>query len=129
MRPAEPPQMRLGPGHIEAAALLGELPYRVTADIDGDVVRVTEDAGDQQCSLLVPYLYDRGDGVRTEVSVEGGTVELRSGHETVAVVAGGPVRRAVHLAGSYESRYGLCGLVRLDLESSGAVSYQLRRER
>lgn len=129
MRPAEPPQMRLGPGHIEAAALLGELPYRVTADIDGDVVRVTEDAGDQQCSLIVPYLYDRGDGVRTEVSIEDSAVELRSGHETVAVVAGGPVRRAVHLAGSYESRYGLCGLVRLDLETSGAVSYQLRRER
>lgn len=129
MRPAAAPEARYRPGHLEAAATLGEFPYRISVDIDGDVARIVEGAGEQRCSLLVPYLYDRGDGVRTQVTIEGGAVELRSGDETVAVVVNGPVERAVHLTSSYESRYGLCGLVRLDLAEPGPVTYELRRQR
>jgi hypothetical protein len=129
MRPTAAPEARYRPGHLEATAILGEIPYRITVDIDGDVVRIVEGAGHERCSLVIPYLYDRGDGVRTDVTIEGSTVELRSGDETIAVVVDGTVERAVHLASSYESRYGLCGLVRLDVAEPGPVAYELRRQR
>jgi hypothetical protein len=103
------------------------LRYRIVVGIAGDVVTVREDIGDCACSLMVPYLRDRGDGVQTEVSLTDGRVRLVSGAEIVEVVPERDVEKVVHLAYGYESRHGLVGLARLDLAGSGPVSYQIRR--
>jgi hypothetical protein len=129
MQPSAPPQLSFAGEHLEAGARLGELEYRLEVDVAGDVLRVTESAGGQLCSLVVPYLYDRGDGYLTEAVVLERGVELRSGDEVVRVEVQAPLRRRVHLANSYESRYGLAGLVRLDLAEPGPVTYELHRVR
>lgn len=115
--------------HLEATATLGELQlkYEISVDIIGDEVHVVEGVGDRLCSLFVPYLRDRGDGMLTEAHVTGGTVDLRSGNEHLAVAVGGTVERTLHLPYGYESRHGLLGLIRLDLASAGPVRYSIRR--
>ncbi|MDT7613062.1 MAG: hypothetical protein QOF00_509 [Pseudonocardiales bacterium] len=103
------------------------LDYRIAVTISGDVVDVQEGIGDCACSLMVPYLRERGDGHVTEVSVDGGAVRLRSADEVVDVVVDRAVDKVVHLAHGYESRHGLVGLVRLDLCGSGPVAYRVKR--
>lgn len=111
----------------EAAPEEVALDYRIAVAIDGDVVRIEEGIGDTACSLMIPYLRERGDGVVTDVSVEAGRVRLRSGEEIVDVLVDREVEKAVHLAYGYESRHGLAGLIRLDLGGSGPVAYRVER--
>ncbi len=114
---------------LEAQAELGarRYPYHMRAELAGDRARFDEGAGDGRYSLLVPYLRDRGDGTSTELSWDGGALELRHGRERVAVVCSRPVERFVHLPYGFESRHGLVGLARLDLAGRGEVGYEVRR--
>ncbi|MFL6065435.1 MAG: hypothetical protein ACJ72G_12260 [Friedmanniella sp.] len=70
-------------------------------------------------TLLVPYLRDRGDGLLTTVDLTDRGVRFVRGPEWVEVVVDGPLERSSDLPGGYESRRGLCGLVRLDLAEPG----------
>ncbi|CAA9333167.1 MAG: hypothetical protein AVDCRST_MAG48-3228 [uncultured Friedmanniella sp.] len=70
-------------------------------------------------TLLVPYLRDLGDGVLTAVTRLPDGVRFERGAERVEVRVDGPLERTSHLPGGYESRRGLCGLVRLDLAGPG----------
>jgi hypothetical protein len=70
-------------------------------------------------TLLVPYLRDLGSGETTEVSFLGSEVRFALGSEWIAFAVRGGVERRVHLPYGYESRRGLCGLVRLDLAEPG----------
>jgi hypothetical protein len=101
--------------------------YEIAVGIEGDVASFVERLGDGPRSLVIPYLRDRGDGHETKVTISGSTVRLNSGDEIVEVVTEEPVRRAVHLPFGYESRNGLVGMVRLDLEGVGPVRYRVIR--
>jgi hypothetical protein len=114
---------------LRAHAELKDMAYDIDVEIDGDVVRITESAGDQLCSLFVPYLRDRGDGCQTEVHIDDTGLRLSCGDELIAIVARGRVERTVHLPHGYESRHGLVGLVRLDLAEPGPVEYEIQRLR
>jgi hypothetical protein len=103
------------------------LRYEIGVRVAGDTVMISEDIGDCACSLMVPYLRDRGDGVQTEVTMPDGRVRLVSGAEIVEIVPDRAVEKIVHLAHGYESRHGLVGLARLDLAGHGPVSYEIRR--
>jgi hypothetical protein len=116
-----------GERSLEAAATLTDLRYEIRVAVDGDVVRIQESAGDHRCSLFVPYLRDRGDGFLTDVTADSEGVRLSSGGELVAIVPERRIERTVHLPFGYESRHGLVGLVRLDLEGAGPVAYEIRR--
>ena len=70
-------------------------------------------------TLLVPYLRDLGDGLLTAVTATDRGVRFARGEEWVEVVVDGPLEHRSHLPAGYESRRGLCGLVRLDLAEPG----------
>ena len=70
-------------------------------------------------TLLVPYLRDLGSGTTTSVAFTDAGVRFTLGEEWVEVVVDGKVERRVDLPYGYESRRGLCGLVRLDLAEPG----------
>jgi hypothetical protein len=129
VRVTHPGSIRASAGHLEATAVLTGVTYRVQVDIDGDLVRITEDAGTPPVSLLIPYLRDRGDGVISGVELHDDGVTISRGGESVRIACEGPVRRKVHLTHGHESRHGLLGLVRLDLAEPGPVSYQIQRLR
>lgn len=116
-------------GGFRAGAAVDGSQYEVAVDIDGDVVHITESMGEVERSLLIPYLTDRGDGVRTVATVHEDRVTLASGGEVVEIVVNERVARVIHLPFGYESRHGLVGLIRLDLEGSGAVAYDVVRVR
>jgi hypothetical protein len=101
--------------------------YSIDVAVEGDSLQITEGIGDHMNSLFIPYLRERGDGVQTGVSIEGSTVTLTSGKEVLEISAKRPTEKAVHLAHGYESRHGLVGLIRLDLEGRGPVDYIVRR--
>ena len=113
--------------HLHGRAVLGELPYRIDVTLEGDAAHVTESIGDELCSLLVPYLRDRGDGVATEIQLLAHGLRLTVRDEVLEVMVDGVVERAHHFTYGYECRHGLAGLVRLDLAARGAVSYSVRR--
>ncbi|GAA1435551.1 hypothetical protein GCM10009616_32900 [Microlunatus lacustris] len=70
-------------------------------------------------TLLVPYLRDLGDGVLTSVDQTSTGVRFERGEEWVEVAVDGPLERSSDLPSGYQSRRGLCGLVRLDLAEPG----------
>ncbi len=127
MAPAARPDLRVDGRHLRGRALVGELPYGIDATVAGDEVHVAETIGDELCSLLVPYLRDRGDGAPTEVRILAQGLRLTARDEVLEVIVDGAVERAVHLGYGYECRHGLAGLVRLDLADRGPVSYAVRR--
>jgi len=112
---------------LEASAQADGLPYRLRALIDGETLRLVESVGDRPCSLVVPYVRDRGDGISPVVGPAPSGVRLSVPGEQVELVTDRHVERAVHLPHGYESRHGLVGVVRLDLAGAGPVSYQLHR--
>ena len=123
------PFARYGPaaGCLEGGALVDGLRYRFRAAVvDGDL-RLVESVGDRACSLIVPYLRDRGDGAHPVVEPQPAGLRLSVRGEQVEVSTDRPIERAVHLAHGYESRHGLVGVVRLDLAGTGPVAYRLRR--
>jgi hypothetical protein len=89
----------------------------VTAD--GVVVVETLAGWSGHRTLLVPYLRDLGSGTTTSVAFSDAGVRLTLGEEWVELVVDGKVERGVDLPYGYESRRGLCGLVRLDLAEPG----------
>ncbi|VXC14698.1 conserved hypothetical protein [Arthrobacter sp. 9AX] len=103
--------------------------YQINLSLADDSVIVEEGIGDHPHSLFIPYLRDRGDGFQTEVEIHGSEVTLTSGDEVLRITADRPTEKAVHLAHGYESRHGLVGLVRLDLQGRGAVNYKISRLR
>ncbi len=112
---------------LEAGAGADGLPYRLQVSIHGDALCVVEDAGELECSLIVPYLRDRGDGACPSVEPGPSGLRLSRRGDNLEVVTERPVVRAVHLPHGFESRHGLVGVVRLDLAGSGPVVYRLRR--
>jgi hypothetical protein len=95
--------------------------HRWSAAVTDDGVDVVETVPGWtgRLTLLVPYLRDRGDGALTTVARTQRGVRFTRGSEWVEVVVDGPVERHSNLAAGYESRRGLCGLVRLDLAEPG----------
>jgi hypothetical protein len=70
-------------------------------------------------TLLLPYLRDLGSGETTVVSLLDSGVRFALGEEWVEFAVEGEIERGVDLPYGYESRRGLCGLVRLDLTEPG----------
>ncbi len=128
MRPSTGPIVRTFGRTMEGKVRVVELIYRITAEILKDELRVIEDVGEYPVSLLVPYLRDYGTGTTTVALDRTGLVLQKAG-ETVEVRPEGAVRRVVHLPHGYESRHGLVGLVRFDLDATGPVAYRVRRVR
>ena len=127
MGPATRQDLHVDGRRLHGRAWLGGLAYSIDATVAGDEVRIAESIGDEPCSLLVPYLRDRGDGIGTEVFLVPGGVHLVAQNEVIEVVVDGAVERTLCLAHGYESRHGLAGLVRLDLAGRGPVCYVVRR--
>jgi hypothetical protein len=70
-------------------------------------------------TLLVPYLRDLGSAATTVVSLLDSGVRFALGDEWVEFAVEGEIERGIDLPYGYESRRGLCGLVRLDLTEPG----------
>ena len=70
-------------------------------------------------TLLVPYLRDLGSAATTVVSLLDSGVRFALGDEWVEFAVEGEIERGIDLPYAYESRRGLCGLVRLDLTEPG----------
>ncbi len=70
-------------------------------------------------TLLVPYLRDLGSAATTVVSLLDSGVRFALGEEWVEFAVEGEIERGIDLPYGYESRRGLCGLVRLDLTEPG----------
>jgi hypothetical protein len=70
-------------------------------------------------TLLVPYLRDLGSAATTVVSLLDSGVRFVLGEEWVEFAVQGEIERRIDLPYGYESRRGLCGLVRLDLTEPG----------
>ncbi|MDA8302989.1 MAG: hypothetical protein M0005_15955 [Actinomycetota bacterium] len=114
-------------GCLEAGALVDGWRYRLRAGVVAGDLSVVESAGERACSLIVPYLRDRGDGARPVVEPQPAGLRLSVRGEHVEVSTDRPVERALHLPHGYESRHGLVGVVRLDLAGTGPVAYRLHR--
>ena len=70
-------------------------------------------------TLLVPYLRDLGADITTQVAFSASGVRFSLGDEWVEFHVDGAVERVTLLPYGYESRRGLCGLVRIDLVEPG----------
>ena len=70
-------------------------------------------------TLLVPYLRDLGVGATTQVAFLASGVRFDLAEEWAEFHVDGVVERQTVLPYGYESRRGLCGLVRLDLVEPG----------
>ena len=70
-------------------------------------------------TLLVPYLRDLGADITTQVAFFASGVRFSLGEEWVEFHVDGAVERETLLPYGYESRRGLCGLVRIDLVEPG----------
>jgi hypothetical protein len=70
-------------------------------------------------TLLVPYLRDLGADITTQVAFLASGVRFDLGGEWVEFHVDGAVQRRTLLPYGYESRRGLCGLVRIDLAEPG----------
>jgi hypothetical protein len=106
--------------------------YRLAARVDTDGVYVEEATPrlEEPKALLVPYLRDAGTGIVTEARVEADRVLLIHGPEEVEISYGAPVKRVVHLTGGFESRRGLCSLLRIEFRhKSEAISYRIQATR
>lgn len=92
--------------------------HRLRAGVSEDGVVIEEGTPGHRAhrTLLVPYPRDMGLGSITEVVAVPGGVHFRHGDEVVALEVDAPVEQMVDLPHGYESRRGLCGLLRLDLE-------------
>ena len=112
---------------FEAGATADGLRYRLRVSMDEEALSVVEDAGERECSLIVPYLRDRGDSACPSVEPGPSGLRLSVRGDNLQVVTERPVARVVHLPHGYESRHGLVGVVRLDLAGSGPVVYRLCR--
>lgn len=77
-------------------------------------------------TLLVPYLRDAGSGATTLVSFLDSGVRFTLQDEWVEFSVEGVLERRTDLPYGYESRRGLCGLVRLDLaEASDTLRWSV----
>lgn len=93
--------------------------WAATVTVSGADVVETVPGWTGRRTLLVPYLRDLGDGLVTTVARLADGVRLTRGAEWVEVRVDGPLERSSDLPAGYQSRRGLCGLVRLDLAEPG----------
>ena len=103
--------------------------YRLAARVETEGVYVEEATPglEEPKTLLVPYLRDPGTGTVTEARVEAGSVRLVHGGEEVDISYSAPVKRVVHLTGGFESRRGLCGVLRVEFrKESERISYRIQ---
>ncbi len=96
-----------------------ETEYRhdLTVSLTDDGIEVVEATPGRSgsVSLLIPYLRDLGAGETTRVELLATGARFTLGAEWVRFAVAGRLDRAVDLPYGYESRRGLCGLVRIDL--------------
>jgi hypothetical protein len=106
--------------------------YELNVWLDDDGIEIEERtpglAGYK--SLLLPYPRDMGGDYRTHVraalSPEGAVVRFRYGNELIRLRVQGAISHSLLLPHGYESRRGLCGLLRLDLrDPTEIVRYRL----
>ncbi len=98
----------------------------VTIDDDGIHVKESTPGLTDYKTLLIPYLRDPGTGLTTQVVIAK-SVRLILGDEQIEIAPEQEIYRAIHLPYGYESRRGLCGLIRLDFagEMEG-IAYRVR---
>ena len=87
----------------------------VTVTEDGAEVVEATPGRSGYVSLLVPYLRDVGTGQTTTVGFHPSGVRLTLGEEWLDFAFDGAIEGVANLPYGYESRRGLCGLVRVDL--------------
>jgi hypothetical protein len=110
-----------GPGLVFETTLVdGDLAgqrYRWEGSLTDTGVNVVEALPDRSGprTLLIPYLRDAGSGATTVVSFLNSGVRFTLQDEWVECSVEGELVRRTDLPYGYESRRGLCGLVRLDL--------------
>lgn len=79
-------------------------------------------------TLLVPYLHNPGTNVHTSMSRTGSGILLRHGDEEITITVDALIERAIDIPDEFESRRGLCSLLRLDLATAcERVRYYVRR--
>ena len=124
--PAEPGSLRLlarGRGDPCRYALA------VRAAPDGVAVEERLVGHPGWATLLVPYLLDGGTGCRTVVEIGAQRVRFQYGEECIRLEWEGECEAVLQLTHGYESRRGLCGLLRLDLgQPADGVRYRLAVE-
>lgn len=94
-----------------------KLRHTLSVTVTEDGVEVVEATPGRSgyVSLLVPYLRDPGLGVMTTLGFHPSGVRLTLRDEWLDFGFDGTIERVVDLPYGYESRRGLCGLVRVDL--------------
>jgi hypothetical protein len=113
---------------MHARALGAPDVHRLQVTVDRAEVGIEESTPGHRSAktLLVPYLRDPGGGTTTRVDVSPGEVRFHHGAEVVAVGFGGEPDHVVDLPYGYESRRGLCGLVRIEFrEPRDTLRYSL----
>lgn len=109
-----------GRAELRLASRVDESPgYRYTLTVrlidDGVEIEETTPGERGEKTLLVPYLRDHGGGESTRVLAAPSGVSLTRGGERIRISVDAPIERVVDIAGEFENRRGLCGLIRLDL--------------
>ncbi len=120
---------------VQARVKGSPYPYTLALQVDaGEGVQVEEATPGLvgYKTLLVPYLRDGGWEETTQVELQvaerHATLAFRLGEEVVTVEVDGAVDHILHFPYGYESRRGLCGLLRVDLaDPCEGIRYQLRR--
>ena len=106
--------------------------YELNVWIDEDGVQIEESTPDHigYKSLLIPYVRTMGEDYETHVRVvlspQGAVVRFRYRNEYIRLRLVGAVEHSTHLTYGYQSRRGLCGLLRIDLrEPTDVLRYRL----
>lgn len=110
------------PGYDAPNPLEG-LEHRLDVGVteDGCVVTETLSGPPVHRTLLVPYLRDVGAGVIVDSTFTERGVRFSLGDEWVEIAVDEPIERRSDLPYGFESRRGLCGLVRIDLIEPGST--------
>jgi len=114
--------------HLHARIVGSEQRYELWVEITDAGVDIAEtwhgDGGYK--SLLIPCLVDNG-ATKTRVDVDGQTVTFTHGEEVIACEIWNKFAGVLAVPNGYQSRRGLCGMVRIDLAEPGvAVQYRFR---
>ena len=107
----------------DAPNLLEGLEHRLEVRVteDGCVATETLSGPPMHRTLLVPYLRDVGAGVIVDSTFTERGVRFSLGDEWVEIAVDESIERRSDLPYGFESRRGLCGLVRIDLTEPASI--------
>lgn len=113
---------------LEGRVLGKPYTYRLLVEARNDAFFVRESTPGLEGykTLLVPYLRDAGTGATTTVRFQEGGIRLTLGEEEIGISFEARVDYILHVPYGFESRRGLCGMLRVDFEEPcEALSYEV----